>query len=298
MTYMKDCPACGRFCHQDLLEIRQEYSIYRCANCTVHWSSPMISSPDEPRIKGKYKTRTEYVGQYLGFSQYEFANYIADRKLSILDIGCGTGDFVALANNKGHNAIGIDLDTEAIQVGISHWRTNKLLPVDIDDYFGCNSNLTFDAITLFGVIEHVEEPSVLITKVKDHLYDRGLVCLSTQNTNSPLNKLWGKVTDIDYPPHHLTRWNPNSMAIFLKTHGFKVTYCKTSQVSVYDIISDIFTLYLPPIYGKLLFPLGVLLKPIEFIARAFVKEGRSLVVIAVKGSEETAKSLSAQSNIS
>jgi len=93
----------------------------------------------------------------------------------ILDVGCGTGDFLAslpavLARSGIEPAV--DAAREAARRGISIAApTLDELPADA----------RFDVITIIDVIEHVPEPVVLLEKAFTHLAQGGLIVVSTGN---------------------------------------------------------------------------------------------------------------------
>ena len=96
------CPICSSGAPQVLKERRWEYKIYQCTECGVEYASPLKSVPiDDPRIKKCYQRRLELAGDYLGWAHREFSKTkILKRDSKILEIGCGTGDFINFLNER------------------------------------------------------------------------------------------------------------------------------------------------------------------------------------------------------
>jgi len=137
----------------------------------------------------------------------------------VLDIGCGYGAFVKVALEAGFDAYGVDLNPEHIHAGRSVLGLAQRLVLgsieELSEKF--RQDEVFDLITLFEVIEHVEEPAVLIRNVLRLLKPGGIIAISCPNENrwQPTGRIF-----VDYPPHHLTRWRPDTMRAFLERNGF------------------------------------------------------------------------------
>jgi len=75
-------------------------------------------------------------------------------------------------------------------------------------------------VTLFEVLEHLPQPAAFIAQIKKQ-FPRSTFMLSV-----PSPKRWtkaGKHRDpADYPPNHLTRWNPQSLQWALKDAGYSL----------------------------------------------------------------------------
>jgi len=267
------------------VERRWEYSIYECSNCTVQYSVPFKRNLNDERDKKVYRRRLELVGNYLGWDHRKFLRQNIKKGGKVLEIGCGTGDFIALANKSGYRAVGVDLDKEAVLAGQNYWKTDSIFPMSVEEYFLQSNAEKFDIICFFCTMEHLENPHEIFDEVEKHLASDGYICFSTPNNDSILNKIWGKITKVDYPPHHLIRWNKKATEIFLALHGFEIVYRKTSERSLTDTIPDLFKLYTPlfiptSILLKLSWIVTKILSPIDKIVKILVKEGRSQLIIA------------------
>lgn len=76
--------------------------------------------------------------------------------LSLLDYGCGRGETLAMAANYGMTALGTDIDPDCVALSQQHGRAETLVePHDPVIQFGKSS---FDVVTCFHVLEHVERP--------------------------------------------------------------------------------------------------------------------------------------------
>lgn len=280
------CPICLERCSQRFVERKWEYSIYECSNCTAQYSVPLKSDHTDKRIRKGYRRRLELVGNYIGWAHREFLKHDIKTGGRVLEIGCGTGDFIFLANKQGYNAIGVDLDKDAVLVGRTHWKMDFIFPMHAEEYFLQQGRKRFDIVCLFAVLEHLSNPHFFFKEIKKYLNIGGYVILEVPNNDSFLTKLYRKVTRvIDYPPQHLLRWNKKSLEIFLELHGFEVVMRKTCEPTITDIIPDLYKIDSPAFLktATVMRLSGLtckILSPLDFVVKRFVKEGRSLLVIA------------------
>jgi 2-polyprenyl-3-methyl-5-hydroxy-6-metoxy-1,4-benzoquinol methylase len=134
----------------------------------------------------------------------------------ILDFGCSYGAFVHFALQKGFDAYGIDFNDEHIRAGREVLGLgDRLMSGDVMDL---PNEKRFNLITLFEVIEHMGNPQKLIRKLRRLLVEEGFLAISCPN--EARWQLTGRIF-VDYPPHHLTRWRPDTLRRFLENEGFE-----------------------------------------------------------------------------
>lgn len=135
----------------------------------------------------------------------------------LLDIGCGNGGFLMLAQEAGWTAEGIDFDAEAVRTAQSRGLTVQLGGIDVLD----NRLDRYDVITLSHVIEHVHDPASFLRRLLDLLKPGGTLWLETPNLSSLGSCRFGRAWRGLEPPRHLVLFNRSSLKQLLRSSGFR-----------------------------------------------------------------------------
>jgi 2-polyprenyl-3-methyl-5-hydroxy-6-metoxy-1,4-benzoquinol methylase len=96
---------------------------------------------------------------------------------TLLDVGCGDGDFLMLCRQAGWTGVGMDLSQRAAARAAKRGCT-MLAPQALERREGLGR---FDVVTLINVLETVAEPSLMLRQVADALTADGLVLVRATN---------------------------------------------------------------------------------------------------------------------
>ena len=136
----------------------------------------------------------------------------------VLDVGCGTGDFIEFLESKYIKAEGIEPTPIARDKAK---KKNLHVYRKIDD---CEN--TFDAITLFHVLEHVENYNKTIDQLIKKLKPNGLILIAVPNYKSyDANYYKDKWAAWDVP-RHLWHFNKSDMLDLGKRHNLELLKIK------------------------------------------------------------------------
>lgn len=137
---------------------------------------------------------------------------------TLLDVGCGAGEFVAAARAAGWEAVGIDPDPAAIASGRAAG-----LPISTDSLaeVASASGGSFDAVTMSHVLEHVPHPVELLALARTVLRPDGVLWLATPNLDARGYRRFGRSWMHLDPPRHLVIFGVRSVDLALARAGFE-----------------------------------------------------------------------------
>lgn len=147
-------------------------------------------------------------------------------KNSLLEIGCGSGEFLISAKNNGwETVVGNELEKSSAEIALS-----KGLKIDTGFFENMQSTQKFDMIFADNVIEHTMNPLDFLQKCFELTEKNGLMVLRLPDTQSfgPTLKL------IDHTFH----FSRKSIGLFAEKAGFKVEnifYSGTYKGTKYDL---------------------------------------------------------------
>jgi SAM-dependent methyltransferase len=184
----------------------------------------------------------------------------------LLDVGCGEGVFVNYARNKGFEAYGIDFSHESIEAGKKLYNLNSLFTATLQEVQEKTGIPQFDIITLFEVLEHLDDPRAFLSEVSQLLKKDGSLVVSV-----PYRKKWPVREFNDYPPHHLTRWTERSLTALFFSNNFYITEIKQgSRFNSYRIfVNYLFRIFLYRVLS--LYSKGLTVNKQEVVHTNFLK---------------------------
>ncbi|MBF0329428.1 MAG: glycosyltransferase [Nitrospirae bacterium] len=149
----------------------------------------------------------------------KIAAYLPKKELNILDIGSYYGAFLEVVKEAGHHGYGI----EPSHIASAHSR-DILKHKVATGYFPGKlpfQNVSFDLITTWDVLEHVDEPDNFIAAISELLPNDGLLAVSSIISDSFIAKIlrkhWHWIL-----PMHLTYFRKHQILDMLDRHGFDV----------------------------------------------------------------------------
>jgi 2-polyprenyl-3-methyl-5-hydroxy-6-metoxy-1,4-benzoquinol methylase len=136
-----------------------------------------------------------------------------------LDIGAGTGAFVQYMTTRGWQSLGIEPDVKARELAVKHHNTT-LLPAES---FETVLPESFDAVTMWHVLEHVHDLYPYLHQIKKILKSGGLAFIAVPNYTSYDGQKYGEFWAAYDVPRHLYHFSPASMKWLLSAAGLELT---------------------------------------------------------------------------
>jgi 2-polyprenyl-3-methyl-5-hydroxy-6-metoxy-1,4-benzoquinol methylase len=191
-------------------------------------------------------------------------------KGKMLDVGSGTGLFLAIAKRRGWETYGIDFSVEAT----NHAREKFGLDLWVGEFEDFKSRgQHFDVITGWDIIEHSRDPVALLIAMRQSLAPGGSVVLSTPDQHSILDVIAGAAYRLSggrmtgalekfYLDQHFLYFTPETLARACRRAGLETTAVEAETTDLRRLTLN------PLMYAALAFLL--------FISRGLGLENRIL----------------------
>lgn len=201
-----------------------QLSIAECDRCGIAWQWPVAWDVAEGTafFNQSYSGGDESSKSYFDTErrasvaklQMDFVTATCSVPGKLLDIGAGVGSFVKEATSRGWDAAGIDLSKVAAESAQS--AGVKVTQGAIDDL---PLDHLFDAITLWDVIEHLDDPLSVVRSAFERIRPGGCLFVETGNFQSASLAATGPEWWLWQADH---RWyfSPPSLSALLEGAGF------------------------------------------------------------------------------
>lgn len=150
--------------------------------------------------------------------------------IQFLDVGCSSGSVLLVARELGiANVMGVEPAVKAAETARSLGFDVTTGTLDEASY----PSESFDLITLFEVIEHLDSPLELARETFRTLRPGGIWLIGTGNarswTASLLRENW-EYFSISHNGGHISFFNPSSIQLLAQRSGFELAYLTTKRV--------------------------------------------------------------------
>jgi SAM-dependent methyltransferase len=247
LIHYDTCPSCGSSKLEPTLTAtdhtvsHKEFQIITCGECQLRFTQ---DAPGSASI-GHYYRSDDYISHTdtskgLVNRLYHLARkqtlstkcrliQAASRleKGSLLDLGAGTGAFAAFMKGEGWEVTGLEPDGTAREKALSQ-NGIQLLPAE--QLYELEGN-TFDAITLWHVLEHVHTLHPYLEQLKKLIRPDGRIFIAVPNYTSYDARTYGSNWAAYDVPRHLYHFSPDAMEDLLVLHGLKL---QATQPMWYD----------------------------------------------------------------
>jgi len=194
----------------------EKIQIFECLDTNYRFYYPTQIMGDARLYEDLQKVSTLYYPDEKW--EYKIAEKFINKNESILDVGCGSGLFLASHTKKTNNLFGLEFNDEAIkkctELGIKV--EHKL----IEEY--SKENLEkHDVVTSFQVLEHVYDINGFISDNLKVLKKNGKLIIGVPNSNPYLYKK-DVMHTLNLPPHHMGLWNKEAFQSLPKYFDMKL----------------------------------------------------------------------------
>ncbi len=275
------CPICGsknikqwypanldpkklRFTYEFTQETGNTFCVVRCLNCTHVFCSPIP--------KNIYKNYKDVIDkEYLRHAQSRILSAKAVLRIlsklkstgRLLDVGCATGDFLIVAKELGYTIEGLELSRWSSEIAkkkgiIVCKKSLKLLAKQFSK--------KYDVITLWGVIEHLENPKEEMRYLNHLLKPGGLLVLWTGDVDGIISKILGRRWWY-WQGQHIQYFTHKSLNCLAKLSGFKhIATKRYIFATTYDQLNNSLKRFWFGKYIMMILKFGFIIKPIWYLS--------------------------------
>lgn len=302
MIKIKNCILCGNSkfkplysAYDRMFNLPGEFFVKKCDKCSLVFLDPQ---PSKETLKKYYPSFNYYSyvkNKKKGFFEmlrtYLIKHYYSPTLLSLLisnliqkvpaipdtfvksgriiDIGCGAGDTLLLLKDLGWNTFGIEIDKNAIENAKKRGLSNIKLGTyrDLARY----PDNYFDAVRLYHVIEHLDDPFLCLSLIKKKLKKNGELIIGTPNIKSLVGTIFKSHWYNLDSPRHLFIFSPVTLKKLVDKEGFinkKIEFGSAGGIagSIQYLINDIFGKRIDLIHWL---PIAIIFYPLEWLLDKF-----------------------------
>lgn len=245
------CPSCGSKAIAEMLTAKdytvshETFSIWECSDCQLRFTQNI---PNADAI-GKYYQAEEYISHsntnkglinrlyqmvrdYTLIQKRKLIRRVAGKQTGdILDIGCGTGEFLGTMLQSGWKTTGLEPDLGARKQAIDNFglevhESNHLFELAAGQQ---------DVVTMWHVLEHVHRLHDYLDTIHQLLREDGRLIIAVPNYQSVDATHYQSDWAAYDVPRHLYHFSPNSMKQLLGNHGFELIQMKTMPFDAFYV---------------------------------------------------------------
>jgi len=238
------CPVCDGKEHEHFLS-RMGLEIYRCKNCTHRYLNPRVKFEVAERVYRDDKTASDIYTQPLQIEideiKYQYGIDLIDQlnppaRDKILDLGCGAGVFLKIAQKNGwRQCVGVDInerygniykatdDIQFINASFERLEPGKL-------------GSDYDAISMWSVLEHLYDLHSILDSLIAMLKPKGLLFILVPNVESLATRLMRGMSPC-YAWKHLSHFSPQSLVRLMERHELEKIFHETVITEIDNIKS-------------------------------------------------------------
>jgi len=293
LKVIPDCDLCGsKLFHlfsqvQDRNYLTGYFSYVQCNKCKLVWLNPRpkpnVLHAYYPRAYPAYqkpqKTHSEqttfryFLKKYLWLAKLFIKDdlYYKNPKGKLLDIGCGSGNYLEILNSWGWQAEGVEISKQAAAAG-----RNNGLRIKQGTLFSVKyAKNSFDVIRFSHALEHVPSPRLELLETKRILKKFGFVKIFVPNIDSLTFRIFRSYWYLYETPRHFYQFTPETLTTLLLKTGFiniTIKYHQSPNTIWWSLKYLFGKTRVDTKMGFLRHPLGWILKPVGLLKFADVIE--------------------------
>lgn len=244
---LDQCPLCSSEHYNSVIQSKdftvsqEDFNIVACESCGFKFTNPR---PPVAEL-GLYYESEDYISHANTANSivnfiYKIArnftlrwkyNIFKKEKLTktLLDYGCGTGEFLNYCKNKGWQIDGVEPNAKARQ------QASSINHQDIKTSLAEIDNAPYQVITLWHVLEHIPDLNETFKTLKGMLAPQGLMLVAVPNCSSYDAQVFQEHWAAYDLPRHLYHFTQKSMQKMMTNHGMDIVKVLPMKLDAYYV---------------------------------------------------------------
>lgn len=210
-----------------LLGFPDQFHVVRCKRCGLTYTNPRPTQaalarfyPDDYGVFDPTPWQRRRMTLYHRRIARRLRRAVGGgQHVSILDVGCGSGDLLAQCSRFGWKCAGIEMNAAAAEKGSVRHGLDIQVGTDTSVQL---LDVSFDIIVLSHVLEHVLDPNATLDRMRNAMAPNGKLFITLPNCDSWERRRFGSDW---YPwdtPRHLYHFTPETLSQMLNRAGFEI----------------------------------------------------------------------------
>jgi len=234
LTFISTCPICdGREFNNylsctDHTASNEQFTLKKCSTCKFVFTDPR---PDDATLSNYYQS-DKYISHTGGNKSLIDNIYLQARKITlgwkrklvneysgankILDVGCGTGEFLREMKSHDWKVSGVEPSPNARQ------SSKRKTGVEIFKSLSDVTEHNFNVITIWHVLEHLPDPNQALRTVSNLLNQSGTIFIAVPNLQSYDARYYQSFWAGYDVPRHLWHFDKKNMETLLNKNGLQL----------------------------------------------------------------------------
>jgi len=241
---VNNCPVCNSLERGFFLN-RFGLDIYRCNQCTHRYLSPRVKYDEAMKLYADDKTSSDIYSQEwqikIDETKYQYGLDLIKmvkppNNKKIMDIGCGAGGFLKLAEkNNWINCVGVDVN-ERYQPNYKEINGVQFISVNFESLDINKLGKDYDCIAMWSVLEHIYDVNGMLKILRGMLKKGGLLFILVPNVESLATNLMREMSPT-FNWKHLSHFSRKSLEKLMLNNNFRTEHIETVITEIDNIKS-------------------------------------------------------------
>lgn len=231
---VNQCPVCDNR-DSDFFLTRMGLDIYRCTDCGHRYMNPRIKFDTLVKLYADDKTASDVYTQPVQVDidrkKYQYGLDLIEKlgppaMKKIMDIGCGSGGFLKIANENGWEyCVGVDANERYSDI-YEETRGVQFLQTSFEHIDHEKIGSEYDCISMWNVLEHLYDIQQIISDVRRMLKPGGLMFIMVPNVESLASRII-RERSATFNWKHVSHFTRNSLDRLMSSCGFTAVHYET-----------------------------------------------------------------------